>query len=113
MRALAQAFDVSCKMLTVPTGAEVPQHARALAAHFDTHGTPVMIGGGVLAYTLLGVDWNERTGEVAFLILDPHYIGGEDPAAIVPAWCGWKRGQDVFQQDAFYNFLLPQRPAAL
>lgn len=41
-------------------------------------GTPVMVGGGVLAYTLLGVDWNESTGEVAFLILDPHYTGGED-----------------------------------
>lgn len=37
-----------------------------------------MVGGGVLAYTLLGVDWNEETGEVAFLILDPHYTGPED-----------------------------------
>lgn len=37
-----------------------------------------MIGGGVLAYTLLGIDWNEQTGEVAFLILDPHYTGSED-----------------------------------
>lgn len=37
-----------------------------------------MMGGGVLAYTLLGVDWNERTGECAFLILDPHYTGADD-----------------------------------
>jgi hypothetical protein len=36
-----------------------------------------MIGGGVLAYTLLGVHFNESTGECAFLILDPHYTGGE------------------------------------
>ena len=41
-------------------------------------GTPIMIGGGVLAYTLLGIDFNERTGDCAFLILDPHYTGGED-----------------------------------
>ncbi len=41
-------------------------------------GTPVMIGGGVLAYTLLGVDYNERTGQCAFLILDPHYTGADD-----------------------------------
>ena len=27
-------------------------------------GTPVMIGGGELAFTLLGVDFNDRTGEV-------------------------------------------------
>ena len=37
-----------------------------------------MIGGGVLAYTLLGVDYNERTGQCAFLILDPHYTGADD-----------------------------------
>lgn len=36
-----------------------------------------MIGGGVLAYTLLGVQFNEQTGDAAFLILDPHYTGGE------------------------------------
>jgi hypothetical protein len=35
-----------------------------------------MIGGGVLAYTLLGVAFNEDTGAAAFLILDPHYTGG-------------------------------------
>ncbi|XP_057742285.1 probable Ufm1-specific protease [Arachis stenosperma] len=33
-------------------------------------------GGGVLAYTLLGVDYNEASGDCAFLILDPHYTGG-------------------------------------
>ena len=38
-----------------------------------------MIGGGVLAYTLLGVAFNDATGDAAFLILDPHYTGG--------AWC--------------------------
>ena len=34
-------------------------------------------GGGVLAHTILGVDWNEATGDTKFLILDPHYTGGE------------------------------------
>ena len=104
---------MTCKVLTVSSGAAVPEHARVLAAHFDAHGTPVMVGGGVLAYTLLGVDWNERSGEVAFLILDPHYVGADDAAAIVPAWCGWKRAPDVFVQDAFYNFCCPQRPQAI
>lgn len=37
-----------------------------------------MMGGGVLAYTLLGIDYNARTGETAFLILDPHYTGADD-----------------------------------
>jgi len=35
-------------------------------------------GGGVLAHTVLGVDWNEATGDVKFLILDPHYTGADD-----------------------------------
>ena len=31
-------------------------------------GTPIMIGGGVLAYTLLGIDYNESSGACAFLV---------------------------------------------
>jgi len=38
----------------------------------------LFVGGGVLAHTILGVDWNEATGDVKFLILDPHYTGTED-----------------------------------
>ena len=41
-----------------------------------------MIGGGVLAYTLLGIDFDERSGRAAFLILDPHYTGAEDPKKV-------------------------------
>ncbi len=58
-------------------GSDIPSYARQLAQHFATQGTPVMIGGGVLAYTLLGVAFDELTGDCAFLILDPHYTGGE------------------------------------
>jgi hypothetical protein len=36
--------------------------------HFETHGTPVMMGGGNLAFTVLGVDWNESTGEVRLIV---------------------------------------------
>ena len=63
-------------MVTVNQGVDIPSKARELAQHFVSQGTPVMIGGGVLAYTLLGVAFNEDTGEAAFLILDPHYTGG-------------------------------------
>lgn len=40
-------------------------------------------GGGVLAHTILGVNWSETTGEIKFLILDPHYKGAEDLQTIV------------------------------
>lgn len=41
------------------------------------------IGGGVLAHTILGVAWNEITGQIKFLILDPHYTGAEDLQVIL------------------------------
>lgn len=31
-----------------------------------------------MAHTIVGVDFDELTGDVQFLILDPHYTGGED-----------------------------------
>ena len=73
---LDERYGVSCKILTVPSGYDLPSRARELARHFDETGTPVMMGGGKLAYTLLGVQWDEKTGECAFLILDPHHTGG-------------------------------------
>lgn len=32
----------------------------------------------MLAHTILGVDFNQSTGDLKFLILDPHYTGAED-----------------------------------
>lgn len=80
-----------------------------------------MIGGGVLAYTLLGIDYNEATGECAYLILDPHYAGQDDLKKIQNAqWVAWKKsdstasaGGKLFVQDAFYNLLCPQRSSSI
>jgi len=82
--------------MNLSSGSEMANKGRELAAHFDTNGTPVMIGGGVLAFTLLGVDYNPLTGtdnliaatrqtmvtpltgDIRFLILDPHYTGADN-----------------------------------
>lgn len=80
-----------------------------------------MIGGGVLAYTLLGIDWNPATRQAAYLILDPHYTGPDDLARVqTGGWVAWKRpgakataGGDLFVKSAFYNLLCPQRPRQL
>nr|CAD7432727.1 unnamed protein product [Timema monikensis] len=67
-------------------------------------------GGGVLAHTILGVDYDSSSGNVRFLILDPHYTGREDLTAILnKGWCGWK-GANFWNKTAFYNLCLPQRP---
>jgi len=105
-------FGVQCKIMHLNSGLEFPSKVREIIRHFDTEGTPVMIGGGVLAYTLLGVDYCEVTDSVKWLILDPHYTGGEDLRTVVDkGWCGWK-SSDLFRPDAFYNLCLPQRPPA-
>ncbi|KAA8540731.1 hypothetical protein F0562_024350 [Nyssa sinensis] len=113
---LDKLLGVSCKVINVRSGAELPEKCRELALHFENQGTPIMIGGGVLAYTLLGVDYNEASGDCAFLILDPHYTGNDELKKIVNGgWCGWKKavdnkGKHFFLHDKFYNLLLPQRP---
>jgi hypothetical protein len=67
----------------------------------------------MLAYTLLGIDWNEATGDCRFLILDPHYVGSEDLKTIVAkGWCGWKT-VDLFAKNSFYNLCLPLRPKSI
>jgi len=62
----------------VERGADMIEHVRELINHFNREGTPIMIGGGVLAHTILGVDFNESTGDSMLLVLDPHYTGVDD-----------------------------------
>lgn len=103
-------LDVDVKILCASTGEEVSALATNLLFHFQTQGTPVMIGGGVLAHTILGVNYDEVSGDVKFLILDPHYTGPDHlPTIINKRWCGWKP-KDFWNKDAFYNMCLPQRP---
>ncbi|XP_026990796.1 ufm1-specific protease 2 [Tachysurus fulvidraco] len=107
---LNQLLGVNSKILFVSHGSELASKGRELANHFQTEGTPVMIGGGVLAHTILGVAWSETSGQIRFLILDPHYTGGEDLQTITDkGWCGWK-GPEFWDQNAYYNLCLPQTP---
>ena len=103
-------LGVQCRVMSVSSGAELSARGRELSMHFDVQGTPIMIGGGVLAHTILGVDYNEVTGDIKFLILDPHYTGAEDLKYIQDnGWCGWK-GPNFWDKNAHYNLCMPQRP---
>ena len=107
---LETACEVQSKFVSVSQGSDLASKARELLRHFSTEGTPVMIGGGVYAHTILGVAWDEATGDTKWLILDPHYTGSEDLKTIISkGWCGWK-GPKFWNQTAFYNMCLPQRP---
>lgn len=67
-------------------------------------------GGGVLAFTLLGIDYDSEKNEVNFLILDPHYKGSDNIKNIIEkGGISWKK-ESLFLPNTFYNFCLPQRP---
>ncbi|XP_067105885.1 ufm1-specific protease 2 [Osmerus mordax] len=110
---LNQLLGVTSKIMFVSQGSELASKGRELANHFLEEGTPVMIGGGVLAHTILGVSWSETSGHIRFLILDPHYTGAEDLQVITDkGWCGWK-GPEFWDQNAYYNLCLPLRPKTI
>lgn len=89
------------------------QMAPDLSMHFTSQGTPIMIGGGVLAHTILGIDHNAETNELKFLILDPHYTGTEDLHTIqTKGWCAWK-GVNFWDKKAYYNMCMPMKPAMI
>jgi hypothetical protein len=66
--------------------------------------------GNNLAHTILGVSFNEQTGAIKWLVLDPHYTGGDSISTVVDkGWCGWK-GPEFWKANVPYNLCLPIRP---
>lgn len=106
-------LGVDSRILNVRTGSEMAQLGPDLSMHFTSQGTPIMIGGGVLAHTILGIDHNAETQELKFLILDPHYTGAEDLQTIQSkGWCSWK-GINFWDKKAYYNLCMPIKPAMI
>lgn len=115
---LEESCQIQSMFLSVSSGEELASKGRELSNHFKKHGTPVMIGGGVLAHTIIGVAWNEETGDIQWLILDPHFTGSDwengrpnIKTMHSKGWIGWK-GPDFWDKTAFYNMCMPQRPDA-
>ncbi|XP_075235256.1 UFM1 specific peptidase 2 [Lycorma delicatula] len=106
-------FGITCRIMNVSSGEELGEKGSELLMHFKTQGTPIMIGGGVLAHTILGVDYNKHTGDLRFLILDPHYTGSEDERVIQnKGWVGWKK-VSFWDKKSFYNLCMPVRPLCI
>ncbi|XP_058462969.1 probable Ufm1-specific protease 2 [Malaya genurostris] len=107
---LNEFVKVDSKIMHVSSGEDMAVKGSELAYHFETQGTPIMIGGGVLAHTILGVDFDRNEGTLKFLILDPHYTGADEIGTVLAkGWCGWK-GVDFWDKKAYYNLCMPQRP---
>ena len=104
---LNELLGIDNQILYVPSGSEINSKGRELLYHFQHNGTPVMVGGGKFAYTILGVDYDKVKGECKFLILDPHYSGEDDVKTIInKGWCNWKT-IEIFKKENFYNLCLP------
>uniref|UniRef100_A0A915NAA5 UFSP1/2/DUB catalytic domain-containing protein n=1 Tax=Meloidogyne javanica TaxID=6303 RepID=A0A915NAA5_MELJA len=103
---LQNMFNITSKILTSKSGSDLAEHARALIFHFENGGAPVMIGGGQLAHTIIGIDYNPRLGNCQYLVLDPHYTGTDNIDDILAGgWCGWKPATFWSKKD-FYNLLV-------
>lgn len=106
-------LGIESVIINVSSGAELAEKGYDLQDHFERNGSPVMIGGGQLAHTILGVDFNADTNGIKFLILDPHYTGEEDMDFIIKKnWCAWK-GVEFWDKKSYYNMCLPQVPKSI
>ncbi|XP_073999182.1 UFM1 specific peptidase 2 isoform X2 [Rhodnius prolixus] len=111
---LDEMLGVNSIILSVSDGLELCTLGSQLLHHFRTAGTPVMIGGGNLAHTIIGVEFNEDSGDIMFLILDPHFVlAGDKPQLTQIQTKGgvfWK-GVNFWTAKNFYNLCLPQPPS--
>ncbi|XP_040168487.1 ufm1-specific protease 2 [Anopheles arabiensis] len=110
---LSGLLGIDSRIMFVMHGSELASRGMELLQHFQQEGTPIMIGGGVLAHTILGVSMNAELGETKFLILDPHYTGPDELGPVLgKGWCAWKGG-DFWDKVAHYNLCMPIRPKRL
>lgn len=106
-RVLEDYAGMSSKIVNLSSGPDIAERARQILMHFRTEGTPIMIGGGVLAHTIIGVAFNTMTGNSQFVVLDPHYPGKEDLKIVQSkGWCNWKK-PNFWDSNTFYNLCLP------
>ena len=76
--------------------------------HLENVGTPIMYGGDQYAYTIVGMDYCCKLGQVSFLVLDPHYNGQDKIQKIIEKkGIAWKKPEDMFKKGVFYNFCMP------
>lgn len=115
MYVLQDYMNLDCKMLYCSDSVDLAAKAPQLLHHLETEGTPIMMGAGMYAYTLVGLCFDGETGDVAFLIVDPHYTGPEELRTILQkGWVGWKN-LDFFTKstdgtEGFINCCLPLVP---
>ncbi|XP_068611994.1 ufm1-specific protease 1 [Brachionichthys hirsutus] len=104
-------YGVPCKLVHVRGGGgELEDVAEEeLHRHFETRGSPVMMGGDRdnASKGVLGVCTGGQGSYL--LVLDPHYWGGQLEKAELQrqGWVAWRKVSSL-DQSSFYNLCLPQ-----
>jgi hypothetical protein len=111
---LLQDLDILCKLHYVNPPDDLPSYSLQLLEHFRTQGTPVVMGAGEYAYTMVGLVYDPDSGASAYAIVDPHYTGADEWKPILTKeWVGWKTpeffGKSV-PPGGFINLCCPQLP---
>lgn len=106
---MQELYGVQCRLLPISRGSEFTSTAAPiLAEHFASGGGPVMVGGGQLAHTIIGVDTGSGpAARTRYLVLDPHYTGqaGDLATILTKGWVGWK-DQGFWKPDVHYNLCM-------
>ncbi|XP_028331080.1 ufm1-specific protease 1 [Gouania willdenowi] len=102
-------YGVPCKVVHVRGGELQRVAVPELHEHFDTRGSPVMMGGDRdnSSKCVVGVCTGEEDSYV--LVVDPHYYGPKPDRAELQrrGWVGWRKLSSL-DQTSFYNMCLPQ-----
>ena len=104
-------YDVSCKILHIPSASFLESHCDAIFNHFQKFGSPIMMGGDMdcISKGVFGIA-KSKINQYFLLILDPHYYGKHltNPAKLYEqGWVSWKPITD-FMNGSFYNMCMPQ-----
>ncbi|XP_071133747.1 ufm1-specific protease 1-like isoform X1 [Mytilus edulis] len=100
-------FNVPCKIVHIRSGIELEDHLVALESHFNTFGSPIMMGGDTdnSSKCILGVCFKPKS----LLILDPHcYDKNPTVDHVIGGGLIKWRMMDTFLESSFYNLCLPQ-----
>lgn len=106
---LEELYEIPSKILHVNKGDDLKTITKSLVDHFESMGSPVMMGGDVDCSSkgIMGIHVGDD--ETFLLVVDPHYAGKEITAEFLQTkqWVKWQALND-FIGSSFYNLCLPQ-----
>lgn len=99
---------ISCRILHANSLFELKRYILDdVQQHLVEQGSPVMVGAGDFAYTIIGV--SSESGSI--LVLDPHFNGADSQNALSKGYIGWMNVEKLFRwtkiSSGFINICLP------